>query len=120
MADYEWLTLKSNDYTKDNKDNLLDWTDFSNIGNEYKTVGGKKVWDPFNKVNLDEVRDEIDNEYEDKKMKNDLKYFELQKKDYERSVARENQAQANLDASAKFVFGGGNKMKGVNKINGLL
>ena len=49
--------------------------------------------------------DDIDRDYEKNTMKNQLKYFNMQKADYERGIAKENKAQANLDNASKFVFG---------------
>lgn len=73
--------------------------------NGYKTVNGKLVWDPFNSINQKKEDEKIDRAYEKSYMKNQLESFELQKADYERNIKKENKAQANLDNSAKFVFG---------------
>ncbi len=81
--------------------NWLNYTD-----NNYKTIDGKQVYDPFNKIDTKKVEVEQDREYETQLQKNQMESFKLQKKDYERNVAKENKAQANLDSASSFVFGG--------------
>ncbi len=71
----------------------------------WKVVDGKKVYDPFNKIDETKNIEEEDRSYEKQTQDNQLKYFNLQKADYERGISRENKAQANLDSASSFVFG---------------
>ena len=71
----------------------------------YKIVDGKKVFDPFNRIDSSKIEDEEDRKYEKQIMRNQLMSFDLQKADYERSIKRENQAQKNLNNASKLIFG---------------